>query len=414
MIQSNKKIMDKLLQKQVTLKKRICGTFFARNITNSMSSSSDGSQVMENNIENNNNNLYTIDFRSDTVTKPTKQMREAMANAIVGDDVFGDDPTVKLLEDRTAALLGKEAAIFTPSGVMANQIALGIHCSRPGTATICGTKSHIYCYETGGASQLWGITLDTIENEKNGQLSLSKIEEHIREIDPHQPLTTTIALEQTQNKCGGTTLGDTIDEVQNYMSAVKDICNEYGFRFHVDGARILNAAVKLSVNPKELVLPCDTVSMCLSKGVGAPVGSILAGSYEMIEEGKRMRKLLGGGLRQSGVLCSAALVGLDLYEDQFSNDHVNAYKLAIGLNSIDGIDVDMDMVQTNLVFANISKDCIDTDFLKDKLLDECNILIAGDKYNGKHPTTQNVRFVTHRGIRNEDIDAVVDKIKSLV
>jgi threonine aldolase len=360
------------------------------------------------------NNENIIDFRSDTVTKPTNEMRNAMANAVVGDDVFGDDPTVKLLEERSAALLGKEAAIFTPSGVMANQIALGIHCSRPGTATICGTKSHIYCYETGGASQLWGITLDTIENEKNGQLSIPNIKAHIREIDPHQPLTTTIALEQTQNKCGGTTLGDSIGEVSSYMNKVKDVCDQYGFKFHVDGARILNAAVKLSVSPKELVLPCDTVSMCLSKGVGAPVGSILAGSCEMIEEGRRMRKLLGGGLRQSGVLCAAALVGLDLYQEQFTSDHSNAFKLANALNDIDGFHIDIDMVQTNLVFVDISKDCVDVNFLKEELYTKYNISIAGDKYGGMHPTIQNVRFVTHRGISNNDIDYFIENINKIL
>lgn len=366
------------------------------------------------NISATTNNDKVIDFRSDTVTKPTNEMRMAMASAVVGDDVFGDDPTVRLLEERSANLLGKESAIFTPSGVMANQIALGIHCSRPGTATICGTKSHIYCYETGGASQLWGITLDTIENEKNGQLSIPKIKEHIREIDPHQPLTTTIALEQTQNKCGGTTLGDSIEEVSSYMNKVKDVCDQNGFKFHVDGARILNAAVKLNVLPNELVAPCDTVSMCLSKGVGAPVGSILAGSFEMIEEGRRMRKLLGGGLRQSGILCSAALVGLDLYQEQFVRDHSNALKLAMALNNIDGFDIDIGMVQTNLLFADISKDCVDVNFLKEELYKKYNILIADDKYGGKHPTIQNVRFVTHHGICDNDIEYVVEKIKRIL
>ena len=354
------------------------------------------------------------DFRSDTVTRPTKEMREAMASAIVGDDVFGDDPTVNMLEEQAAKLLGKEAAIFTPSGVMANQIALGIHGSRPGTATICGKESHIYCYETGGASQLWGITLDTIENEDNGQIDVSKIENHVREIDPHQPLTTTVALEQTQNKCGGVTLGANIDEVSTYMMDVRSVCDKYGMKFHVDGARILNAAVKLGVHPSDLAVPCDTVSMCLSKGVGAPVGSVLAGSSEMMEEARRMRKLLGGGMRQSGILCSAALVGLDMYRDQFSEDHKNANMLAESLNAIDGFNVDMERVETNLVFVDILKTCADVEILQKELSEKYGILIAGDKYGGNHPSIQNVRFVTHRDISSHDVSDLVHKIKEFL
>eukprot|EP00944_MAST-04C_sp_MAST-4C-sp1_P007872 g7872.t1 len=354
------------------------------------------------------------DFRSDTVTRPTEEMREAMANAIVGDDVFGDDPTVHMLEEKAAELLGKEAAIFTPSGVMANQIALGIHSSRPGTATICGKQSHIYCYETGGASQLWGITLDTIENEENGQIDVAKIEDHVREIDPHQPLTTTVALEQTQNKCGGTTLGADIDEVSEYMMNVRSVCDKYGMKLHVDGARILNAAVKLGVQPSDLVVPCDTVSMCLSKGVGAPVGSVLVGSTEVMEEARRMRKLLGGGMRQSGILCSAALVGLDMYRDQFSEDHKNANKLAELLNDIDGFNVDMARVETNLVFVDILNTCADVSVLQNELREKHGILIADDKYGGNHPTIQNVRFVTHRDISSHDVSDLVHKIKDFL
>jgi threonine aldolase len=350
-----------------------------------------------------------IDFRSDTVTRPTRAMRKAMADAVVGDDVFGDDPTVIELQERCASLLGKEAAVYVPSGVMANQIALGCHGQRPGTATICGSQSHIYCYETGGASQLWGITLDTIENERNGQLNTEKIEQSIRPIDVHCPVTTCVALEQTQNKCGGTTLGNSIVEVREYMSAVSKICKSYGLAFHVDGARLLNAAAALDSEPSKLVEPCDTVALCLSKGVGAPVGSILAGSHDLIEEALRLRKLLGGGMRQSGVLCAAAMVGLDGYHEAFLKDHKNAKRLCAALNSIDGFAVEEDLVQSNLVFCDIEKSLVDTDRLKSDL-EEDGIILPGDKYGGKHPTLQNIRFVLHRDLSTEDVDYAVEKI----
>ena len=184
---------------------------------------------------------------------------------------------------------------------------------------------------------------------------------------------------------------------------VRSVCDKYGMKFHVDGARILNAAVKLGVQPSDLVVPCDTVSMCLSKGVGAPVGSVLVGSTEVMEEARRMRKLLGGGKRQSGILCSAALVGLDMYRYQSSEDHKNANKLAELLNDIDGFNVDMGRVETNLVFVDILKSCADVSVLQNELREKYGILIADDKYGGNHPTIQNVRFVTHRDISSHDV-----------
>ena len=357
--------------------------------------------------------IQEIDFRSDTVTRPTPAMREAMSNAIVGDDVFEDDPTVIQLQNHCASLLGKEAALFTPSGVMANQIALGCHGQHPGTATICGTQSHIYCYETGGASQLWGITLDTIENERNGQLSIEKLRDKIRPLDVHCPITTCIALEQTQNKCGGTTLGDSLEEVEMYMVSVGNLCKQHGLAFHVDGARLLNAAVALGAEPAQLVKECDTVSLCLSKGVGAPVGSVLAGSRALIREAKRLRKLLGGGMRQSGILCAGAMVGLADYKETFTKDHTHAKRLAEALNELSGFHVEKELVQTNLVFCNIEKERVDAGRLKD-YLSLSNIVIADDKFGGKHPSNQSVRFALHRGINGDDLEYAIHKIRMAV
>jgi len=290
-----------------------------------------------------------IDLRSDTVTKPTLEMREAMANAVVGDDVFGDDPTVNELQEMAASMLGKEAALFVASGTMGNLLALLVHCQR-GDEVIVGEKSHIYLNEAGGMSALGGIHPCPVKNQPDGTLALEDILASIRTEDVHHPITRLICLENTQNICGGVPL------TPEYTRQVGELAKKHGLAFHVDGARIFNAAVAQNVSVRELVDPADSVMFCLSKGLASPVGSMLVGSKKFIARARHLRKMVGGGMRQVGVLAAAGIISLEKMIERLDDDHARARELADGLKQVEGLVVDTGSPSTNMVYMNLSND----------------------------------------------------------
>lgn len=290
-----------------------------------------------------------VDLRSDTVTKPTPEMREAMAKAEVGDDVFRDDPTVNRLEAMAAEHLGKEAALFVPSGTMGNLIALLVHCQR-GDEVILGSKSHIYLNEAGGMSALGGIQPCPVPNQKDGTLALDDILASIRTEDVHHPITRLICLENTQNICGGVPL------TAEYTRRVAEIARTHNLALHIDGARLFNAAAAQNVDAKELAAPADSVMFCLSKGLAAPIGSMLVGTAKFIARARRIRKMLGGGMRQVGVIAAAGLISLEKMTARLGEDHLRAKKLADGLRQLPGILLDEGTPYTNMVYFNISED----------------------------------------------------------
>jgi len=288
-----------------------------------------------------------VDLRSDTVTRPTPEMREAMAEAEVGDDVYRDDPTVNRLEELAAEMLGKEAGIFVPSGTMGNLIALLVHCQR-GHEVIVGMQSHIYLNEAGGMSALGGIQPCPLQNQPNGTLALDDIRASIRTEDVHHPITRLICLENTQNICGGVPL--TVE----YTRQVGEIARQNELSLHIDGARIFNSAAAQNVPVRDLVEPADSVMFCLSKGLAAPVGSMLVGTKKFIERARHLRKMLGGGMRQAGVLAAAGIISLEKMTKRLGDDHARAKKLADGLRGVDGLVVDSDSPYTNMVYLNLS------------------------------------------------------------
>jgi threonine aldolase len=288
------------------------------------------------------NTAVRYDFRSDTVTRPSPGMRAAMANAEVGDDVFRDDPTVTRLEARMAALLGKEAGLFVPSGTQSNLIALMAHCER-GDEYIVGQMAHCYRWEAGGAAVLGSIQPQPLTNQADGTLLLADIEQAIKPDDSHFARTRLLALENT---IGGRALP------MSYIDAATAVARRHGLACHLDGARVFNAAQALGVPVDVVAQPFDTVSVCLSKGLGAPVGSVLVGSEALIEKGRRLRKMLGGGLRQSGILAAAGLYALDHNVERLADDHANARALAEGFASMPGLSVVMP--DTNIVFVDVA------------------------------------------------------------
>ncbi|MCS6880383.1 MAG: low-specificity L-threonine aldolase [Oscillochloridaceae bacterium] len=284
-----------------------------------------------------------IDLRSDTVTLPTPAMREAMARAEVGDDVYGEDPTVNRLETLAAELAGKEAAIFVPSGTMGNLIALLAH-GRRGTRVICGDECHIYHYEAGGASALGGLVYHTLPTAADGTLPLERIRAALAPPrDEHEAPPGVLCLETTHNRCGGTVLP------LAYLEAAHAIAREAGVPLHLDGARIFNAAVALGVEARAIARHADTVLFCLSKGLAAPVGSLVAGPRPLIAQMRRLRKLVGGGMRQAGVVAAAGIVALTEMTARLADDHATARALAEGLAALPGLRVDLERVQSNIV-----------------------------------------------------------------
>jgi threonine aldolase len=287
-----------------------------------------------------------IDLRSDTVTRPTPAMRRAMAEAEVGDDVYGEDPTVNRLEAMMAELLGKEAAVFVSSGTMGNLISVLTHCGR-GDEMILGDQAHIFLFEQGGSAALGGVHTRPVPNQADGKLDLSQIEAAIRTENEHFPVTRLLAVENTHNRCGGRALP------VEYMDAAGALAHRHGLAFHVDGARLWNAAVALDVSPARLLQEVDSVSVCLSKGLGAPVGSVVAGSKEFMRKARRNRKVVGGSMRQAGVIAAAGIVAITEMVERLVDDHANARRLAEGISQLEGIHVDPSTVQTDIVIFEL-------------------------------------------------------------
>lgn len=290
-----------------------------------------------------------IDLRSDTVTHPTPAMREAMAQAQVGDDVYGEDPTVNRLQEMAAELTGKEAALFVASGTMGNLAAILSHCGR-GDEVIVGDKSHTFLYEAGGISALGGIHSCQLPNQPDGALSLEHLQAAIRADDPHQPPTRLIALENTHNRCGGSVLSVA------YTRQVGEFARQKGLILHLDGARLFNAAAALGVPARQLAEPAHSVTFCLSKALCAPVGSLLCGSRSFIDRAVRMRKQLGGGMRQAGILAAAGIVALESMAPRLGEDHARAARLASGLRDVPGMQLDSGTPHTNMVFCSLAED----------------------------------------------------------
>ncbi|GAB1472281.1 low-specificity L-threonine aldolase [Chloroflexota bacterium] len=292
------------------------------------------------------NEINYVDLRSDTVTKPTPEMREAIAEAEVGDDVYGDDPTVIKLQEKAAEMLGKEASIFVPSGTMGNLLALLVHCLR-GEEVICGDASHIYVNEAGGMAALGGIFPHPIPNQKDGTLRLEDIRAAIQPDDPHRTITKLVCIENTQNVRGGVPL--TVE----YTKQVGQLVKENGLKFHIDGARIFNAAAALDVDVKELASPADSIMFCLSKGLVAPVGSMLVGGKDFIATAFRLRKMLGGGMRQVGILAAAGLISLEKMTGRLKQDHARAKNLYEALKQVSGLSLEA-QPSSNMVYFKLA------------------------------------------------------------
>jgi threonine aldolase len=291
--------------------------------------------------------METIDLRSDTVTQPTPEMREAMAKASVGDDVYGEDPSINALQAMAAEMLGKEAGLFVPSGTMGNLASILAHCNR-GDEIILGDQAHTFLYEAGGIAALGGIHPHTIPNQPDGTLNINDIRAAIRANDAHLPVTRLITLENTQNRCGGAALS------LEYTQSIGELAREHGLILHLDGARIFNAAAALGVSAAKLSAPADSITFCLSKGLCAPVGSVICGDAAFIHKTHRIRKQLGGGMRQAGILAAAGIVALETIEPRMVEDHRTAQVLASGLSAITGVILDPETPQSNMVYVSLS------------------------------------------------------------
>ena len=340
--------------------------------------------------------MREVDFRSDTVTHPTPEMRRAMFEAEVGDDEYGDDPTVNRLEEMAARMLGKEAALFTASGTMSNLVAILTHCKRGGEM-IVGDKSHMYLYENGGSSGLGGVHVQTVPDDERGMLDPGEVEEAIRWDDVHEPPTGLIALENTQAECGGAVLS------QGDVGSIAEVARRHDIPLHVDGARIFNASVYLETPVSELVKDAGSVSFCLSKGLSAPIGSLLCGSKDFIDRARFWRETVGGGMRQVGVVAAAGIVALDSMVDRLVEDHANARRLGQGLAQIPGLEIDPDRYPTNMVYFQVTANSPD---ILSRRLEERGI-------KGGDSSSRTWRFVTHHGITADDIDYALDTVDSV-
>jgi len=333
--------------------------------------------------------MRTVELRSDTMTRPTPAMRKAMAEAEVGDDVFGEDPTVNRLEMLAAERLGKEAALFVSSGTMANLVSQMSHCGR-GDEMLLGSLAHSFYYEQGGSAAVASIHPRTVPNQPDGKLALDELEAAIRADNIHFPRTRLIALENTHNLCGGAPLESA------YIRDVAAIARRHGIRLHIDGARLFNAAVALGVPARQLVADADSVSFCLSKGLAAPVGSVVCGSRDFIQTARRARKVLGGGMRQAGVLAAAGIVALNEMVDRLAEDHANARRLAEGLAGISGLKIDPGRYATNIVYFDVIQQGLIAAELVTRLQQKgVRVLAAG-------PRT--LRAVTHYEVTAPDIE----------
>jgi threonine aldolase len=340
-----------------------------------------------------------IDLRSDTVTLPTPAMREAMYRAEVGDDVYGEDPAANRLEAMAAERLGKEAGLFLVSGTMANLVALLTHCGR-GDEVIFGDRSHTFLFEAGGSATLGGIHHYSVPNQPDGTLRLEDIEAAIRPDNEHFARSRLVCLENTHNRCGGAVL------TPKYTDEVCEFAHGRGLGVHMDGARIFNAAVALGAEVRELVRDVDSVGFCLSKGLSAPVGSVLCGSADFIRQARRWRKAVGGGMRQCGVIAAAGIVALDEMVERLAEDHENARRLAEGIADIPGIDVDPRKVQTDIVIFGVAPEHMSAAALTAALRER------GVQMSAVGATR--IRAVTHYGIEASDVNAAIGAIREVM
>jgi threonine aldolase len=342
--------------------------------------------------------MQIIDLRSDTVTQPTPAMRQAMAQAEVGDDVYGEDPTINHLQEIGAALMGKEAGLFVPSGTMGNLTAILAHCGR-GDEVILGNKAHTFLFEAGGISALGGVHSCQIPNQPDGTLALEDIRAAIRSNDVHQPISRLVALENTHNRCGGVAL--TVD----YTRAAGELAHQHGLSVHLDGARVFNAAIAMKVKASELTAPVDSVTFCLSKALCAPVGSVLCGSRLFITQAHRIRKQLGGGMRQAGVLAAAGIVALETMIERLADDHTHAKNLAQGLASIPNIVLDPGTPYTNMVFISLTPN---TPVTAPQLAAQLSKLGIRVGVVG----SRNFRLVTHYWIGDKEVDTAINAFRT--
>ena len=339
--------------------------------------------------------MRVIDLRSDTVTHPTPEMRKAMFEAEVGDDVYGEDPTVNRLEAMAARMMDKEAALFVTSGTQSNLIAV-LAQTHHGDEIILGDEAHIFWYEVGGASVIGGVIMRTVPTDSCGRLDLDDIGPAIRSKDIHYPETTLLCLENTHNRCGGTVL--TVD----YTNEVCNLAHGRGLKVHLDGARIFNAAIALGVPASALVRSSDSVALCLSKGLSAPVGSLVCGSKGFVERARKFRKMLGGGMRQAGVIAAAGIVALETMVDRLSEDHANARRLAQGLAGIKGITLAQADVPTNIVMFELTPELSVGEFMKG--LEEAGVKVG---LRDGRP----FRAVTHWMVSSPDIEEALARIE---
>ncbi len=340
--------------------------------------------------------MNVIDLRSDTVTHPTPAMREAMFRAEVGDDVLGDDPTVKRLEKLAAQRMGKEAAVFVASGTMANLVSLMAHCQR-GDEAIVGSEAHILQHEVASAAGVAGVQLREARNDSAGRLDPAEVRALIRGSDIHSPRTALVCLENTHNRCGGAAIP------QSVTSAVARVAHDAGVPVHIDGARIFNAAVALETTPDVLAREADSINFCLSKGLSAPIGSVVCGGGDFVLKARKARKMVGGGMRQAGIIAAAGIVAIEEMVDRLADDHANARALAEGLATIPGIKIDPATVQTNIVIIELQG--------LDRLRFQQAMRDRGVLCSGAAPK---VRLVTHHGIERSDIDEVLERTRKAV
>ncbi|XP_043472321.1 L-allo-threonine aldolase [Leptopilina heterotoma] len=354
------------------------------------------------------NNVTLVDLRSDTISKPSKSMRKAMSLAEVGDDVFGEDPTVKRLEEHAAMLVGKEAAIFVTSGTMGNLIAIMNHCNIRGCEAYCGEDSHVMLHEQGGAAQIAGVTLCPLPNNTDGTFDLKKLQSKIKGDRQHEPISKLVIVENTFN-------GKIVP--QSWINELSSITKKHSLKLHMDGARIWNASIASKIAVKDIVSHFDSVTFCLSKGLGAPAGSLLCGSKSFIENARSIRKVLGGGMRQVGILAAAGLIALKEIVPSLHNDHRRTYAIAKAINDLNSkiITVNLDEVQTNMLFVKISSDKITSrDFVQ--RLKTTNSNHDDDKIivRGMALTPHSARFVLYYEIDDEMVSAAIRKFSYVI
>lgn len=343
--------------------------------------------------------MRIVDLRSDTVTRPTLKMRQAMKDAEVGDDGFSDDPTTNRFEKMAAGCVGKEDALFVPSGTMGNLIAIMVH-TKPGEGLICDRLAHINTLVAGNTAALTGTTICPLEVDESGHFDLDELESHINQDSIHSPRTSLIVLENSNNLAGGTVV--TPEET----SAISRIAKKHNLRFHLDGARVFNSAIAQGVDVIELTRDCDSVMFCLSKGLASPVGSIIAGTKTFIKEARRMRKMLGGVMRQTGILAACGIISLEEMIDRLVEDHDNARYLANGLKGIDGFSINLKTVQTNIICFKFELPTLSCKEFVDSVARKGVYVIHLYKDSG--------RMVTHKDLNKSDVDYALEVFKDTI